>query len=105
EVDEEKKTITLTRPGGPPGGTTPPTVHVLRYREVEPEVIEVEGEVAFPADGTSGPRQGKARLRHYGMDNFLLSRRRFHWTNEVPYNRSSPRTEPRPKLPPPPKRP
>jgi hypothetical protein len=37
EVDEEKQTITLTRPGGPPGDATPPTVHVLRYHEVEPE--------------------------------------------------------------------
>src|SRR6516164_9726463 len=42
EVDEEKKTISLSPRGGPPGGTTTPTVHVLRYREVEPELIEVE---------------------------------------------------------------
>jgi hypothetical protein len=100
-VDEEKKTIALTLPGGPPGGTTPPNVHVLRYREVEPEVIEVEGEVAFLADGKSGPKQVKVRLRHYGNDKFLLSSRGFHWINEMPYNQYGPRTEPPPKIPPP----
>jgi hypothetical protein len=101
EVDEERKTITMTRLGGPPGGAAPPSVHVLRYREVEPDVIEVEGEVAFLADGTSGPKQVKARLRHYGTDKFLLSNRGFHWINEVPYNTYGPRTEPPPKVPPP----
>jgi hypothetical protein len=105
EVDEEKKTITLTSPAGPPGGSTPPAVHVLRYREVEPEVIEVEGTVAFLADGKPGPKQVKVRLRHYGEDKFLLSSRGFHWINETPYNRYGPRTEPPPKIPPPPKRP
>ena len=78
---------------------------MLRYREVEPEVIVVEGEVAFLADGKSGPKQVKARLRHYGQDKFLLSSRGFHWINEVPYNQYGPRTEPPPKIPPPPKRP
>jgi hypothetical protein len=101
KVDEEQNTITLTRPGG----ATPPTVHVLRYREVEPEVIEVEGEVAFLADGKSGLRQVKARLRHYGRERFLLWYRGFHWINETPYNMFGPRTEPPPQIPPPPKRP
>ncbi len=77
---------------------------MLRYREVEPEVIEVEGEVAFAADGKFGPKQVKAKLRHYGKDKFLLSNRGFHWINEMPYNQYGPRTEPPPKLPPPPKR-
>lgn len=105
EVDEEKKTITLTPLAAAPAATTPPTVQVLRYREVEPEVIEVEGEATFFADGKAGPKQVKARLRHYGKDKFLLSSRGFHWINEMPYNRYGPRTEPPPKLPPPPKRP
>jgi hypothetical protein len=68
-------------------------------------VIEVEGEVAFLADGKPGPKQVKARLRHYGSDKFLLSNRGFHWINEMPYNQYGPRTEPPPKIPPPPKRP
>jgi hypothetical protein len=105
EVNPEKQTITLTRAGGPAGGKAPPTVHVLRYQEVEPEVIEVEGEVAFPVDGKSGPKQVKARLRHYGPDRFLLTNRGFHWINEVPYNQFGLRTEPPPPIPPPPKRP
>jgi hypothetical protein len=105
EVDEDNKTITLTRPGGPPGGTTPPTVHVLHYREAEPDVIEVEGEVAFLVDGKAGPKKVKARLRHYGEDKFLLTSRGFHWINETPYNMYGPRTEPPLKIPPPPKRP
>jgi hypothetical protein len=105
EVDEEKKTITLTRRGGPPAGTAGPASHVLRYREVEPEVIEAEGEVAFLADGKLGPKQVKVRLRHYGKDKFLLSNRGFHWINEMPYNQYGPRTEPPPNIPPPPKRP
>jgi hypothetical protein len=104
EVDEENQTITVTRPGGPTG-TPPPTIHVLRYKELEPEVIEVEGEVAFLADGKSGPKQVKVRLRHYGPDKFLLSNRGFHWINEVPYNMYGLRTEPPPKIAPPPKRP
>jgi uncharacterized membrane protein YphA (DoxX/SURF4 family) len=98
EVDEEKKTITLIQ-----GGTAPP--RVLRYRELESEVIEVTGELVFVADGKRGPRQMKVRLRHYGPDKFLLSSRGFHWINEMPYNRHGPRTEPPPRLPPPPKRP
>jgi hypothetical protein len=102
-VDEENKTITLNRPGGQPGVTTPP-LHVLRYREVEPDVIEVEGEVAFLADGRFGPKQVKARLRHYGAERFLLSNRGFNWINETPYNVFGPRNEPPPKIPPPPKR-
>jgi hypothetical protein len=105
EVDEEKKTISLSSRGGPPGGTTPPTVQMLRYREVEPEVIEVEGEVAFLADGKAGPKHVKARLRHYGYDKFLLSNRGFHWINETGYNTYGLRTEPPPKIPPPPKGP
>ncbi len=105
EVDEEQKTMTLTRPAAVPGGTTPPAVHVLRYREVEAEVIEVEGEVDFLADGKPGPKQVKVRLRHYGPDKFLLSSRGFHWINEMPYNRYGLRTEPPPIIPPPPKRP
>jgi hypothetical protein len=105
EVDEEKKTITLTQGGGPPAGKRPRAVQVLRYRELEPEVIEVTGEVAFFADGKFGPKQVKVRLRHYGLDKFLLSNRGFHWINEVPYNQYGPRTEPAPKIPPPPKRP
>jgi uncharacterized membrane protein YphA (DoxX/SURF4 family) len=105
EVDEEKKTITLTRPGDPPGSTTPPIVHVLRYREVEPEVIEVEGKVALFADGKFGPKQVKVRLRHYGKDKFLLSNRGFHWINEMPYDQYGLRSEPPPKIAPPPKRP
>jgi hypothetical protein len=103
EVDEENKIITLTRPTGPPGGTTPPVAHVLRYRELEPEVIEVEGEVDFLAVGQAG-QQVKARLRHYGPDKFLLSNRGFHWINEMPYNQYGPRTEPPPRILPPPKR-
>ncbi len=99
EADENKKTITLTSRGGPPA------VHVLRYREVEPEVIEADGEVAFLADGKFGPKQVKVRLRHYGEDRFLLSNRGFHWINETPYNMYGPRTAPPPKIPPPPKRP
>src|SRR5262249_19584227 len=86
EVDEEKKTITLSRPSGPtvPGGQaapsspTTPAGHVLTYKEVEPGVIEVEGEVAYVADGKSDPRQVKVRLRHYGKEKFLLSSRGFH---------------------------
>jgi hypothetical protein len=105
EVDEEKQTITLNSPGASPGGTTTSTVHVLKYREVEPEVIELEGEVAFFADGKLGPKQVKARLRHYGKEKFLLSNRGFHWINEMPYNQYGPRTEPPPKIPPAPKRP
>ncbi len=104
EVDEENKTITLTRPTGLPGGTTPPVAHVLRYRELEPEVIEVEGEVEFLADGRPGSKHVKVRLRHYGPDKFLLSKRGFHWINEMPYNQYGPRTEPPPKILPPPKR-
>ena len=104
EVDEEKKTINLTRPGAP-GSKTPPTVHVLSYKEVEPEVIDVEGEVTFLADGKSAPKQVKVRLRHYGQEKFLLSNRGFHWINETPYNTYGPRNEPPPKIPPPPKRP
>jgi hypothetical protein len=98
-VDEEKRTITLTRQGATPG------VYVLRYQELEPEVIEVEGEVTFLADGQTGPKQVKARLKHYGLDRFLLTNRGFHWINEMPYNQYGPRTEPPPKIPPPPKRP
>jgi hypothetical protein len=105
EVDEEKKTITLTQGGGLPAGTTPPAVQVLRYTELEPEVIEVTGEVPFLADGKFGPKNVKVRLRHYGLDKFLLSNRGFHWINETPYNYYGPRTEPPPKIPPPPKRP
>jgi len=78
---------------------------VLRYREVEPELIEVEGEVAFRADGKVGPKQVKARLRHYGYDKFLLWNRGFHWINETGYQTYGLRTEPPPKIPPPPKRP
>jgi hypothetical protein len=104
EVDEEKQTITLLPPGGAPGGTPPPAVHVLRYTEVEPEAIEVEGEVAFLADGKFGPKKVKVRLRHYGKDKFLLANRGFHWINEMPYNQYGSRSDPPPKLPPPPKR-
>ena len=89
------------RPAGPPGDAAPPTVHVLRYRELEAGVIEVEGEVAFPADGKPGPKQVKARLRHYGPDKFLLSSRGFHWINETPYNAYGPRTDLPPPIPPP----
>jgi hypothetical protein len=102
-VDEEQKTITLTRPGGQAGSGPGPTV--LRYTEPEPGVIEVEGEVAYPAGGNNDPKRVKARLRHYGSDKFLLSSRGFHWINEVPYNQFGPRTEPPPKIMPPPKRP
>jgi hypothetical protein len=105
-VDEEQRTITLSRPGGPPGSDKPPmALGVLRYTEPEPGVIEVEGEVAFVADGKPGPKSVKARLRHYGKDRFLLSGRGFHWINEFPYNQFGPRSEPPPKIPPPPKRP
>jgi hypothetical protein len=103
EVDEEKKTITLTPFGGAPG-TKPPS-YVLRYREVEPDVIEMTGEVAFLADGKAGPKQVKARLRHYGSDKFLLSSRGFHWINEMPYNQYGRRTDPPPNIAPAPKRP
>jgi hypothetical protein len=102
EVDEEHKTLTLTVPATP-GSSKAPAAHVLRYNEIEPDVIELEGEAAFLND-KSGAKQLKARLRHYGEDKFLLSSRGFHWINEVPYNRFSPRTQPPPKLPPPPKR-
>jgi hypothetical protein len=47
----------------------------------------------------------KARLRHYGKEQFLLSSRGFHWINEAPYNQYGPKNEPAPKIPPPPKRP
>lgn len=104
EVDEAQKTITLTRPAAP-GSPTPPQTHLLRYREIEPDVIEVEGEVPFFADGKFGPKQVRARLRHYGKDKFLLSSREFRWINETPYNYHGPRNEPPPKIPPPPKRP
>lgn len=104
EVDEVKQTITLTRPGAPDSGK-PPVVHVLRYTRPEPDVIAVEGEVALVVDGKAGPRKVTARLRHYGWDKFLLSSRGFHWINETPYNRFGPRTEPPPKIAPPPKRP
>jgi hypothetical protein len=104
EVDEGQKTITLT-PVGRPSGGAPPAAEVLRYREVGPEVIEVEGQVSFRADAKPGPKQVKARLRHYGLDKFLLSNRGFHWINEMPYNQYGPRTEPPPRIaPPPPKR-
>jgi hypothetical protein len=105
EVDEGKKTITLTQGAGPPAATKRPTAWVLRYRELGPEVIEVTGKVAFLADGKFGPRRVKVRLRHYGLAKFLLSNRGFHWINEMPYNQYGPRTEPSPKIPPPPKRP
>ena len=68
-------------------------------------MAEVEGEVAYSVGGKLAPHQMKARLRHYGMDKFLLSSRGFHWINETPYNQFGPRTEPPPKIPPPPKRP
>jgi hypothetical protein len=80
-------------------------VHVLRYTEPDENVIEVEGELTFYADGQYGPKQVKARLRHYGKEQFLLSSRGFHWINEVPYNQYGPKNEPAPKIPPPPKRP
>jgi uncharacterized membrane protein YphA (DoxX/SURF4 family) len=100
-VDEEKHTMTLTvRASG--AGSKVPAANVLRYQEVEPEVIELEGAVAFLGDGKSGTKHVKARLRHYGEDKFLLSNRGFHWINEVPYNRFSARTQPPPGLPPPP---
>jgi hypothetical protein len=70
-------------------------------RQVEPELIEVEGEVAFRADGKVGPKQVKARLRHYGYDKFLLWNRGFHWINQTGYQTYGLRTEPAPKIPPP----
>jgi hypothetical protein len=105
EVDVQKKSITLTQGGDPRAGTKAPAPWVLRYRELEPEVIEMTGKVAFFADGKFGPRQVKVRLRHYGPDRFLLSSRGFHWINEMPYNQVGPRTQPPPKIPPPPRRP
>jgi hypothetical protein len=104
-VDEEQKTITVTRPGGPPDSGAEPTVQTWRYTEPEPEVIEVEGEVSYSGEGNINPKKFKATLRHYGRDKFLLSNRGFHWINEVPYNQFGPRTEPPPKIMPPPKRP
>jgi hypothetical protein len=76
----------------------------LTYREVEPNVIEIEGTVPFYADGRYGPKQVKARLRHFGKEEFLLSSRGFHWVNEVPYNQSGPKGEPPPPIMPPPKK-
>jgi hypothetical protein len=105
EVNEEERTITLTRQTGPPGSTAKPVVQVLKYTELEPGVIEVEGEVTFYADGKYGPKPVKARLRHYGADKFLLSSRGFHWINEMPYNQFGPKNEDPPKIMPPPKRP
>ena len=105
EVDPELMTISLSKPGGTQQSVEPPVVRLLRYSEPEPGVIVLEGELVFLADGSLGPKQIKVRMRHYGKDKFLLSSRGFHWINEVPYNRFSPRTEDPPKLPPAPKRP
>jgi hypothetical protein len=103
-VNEEERMITLTQrtmPGGPP----PAPLGMLRYTELEPDVILAEGDVTFVADGKPGPKHVKVRLRHYGNDRFLLSSRGFHWVNEVPYNQYGPRTDDPPKIMPPPKRP
>ena len=105
EVNLEQKTIRLSQTGGPPQVGKTPGVYVLRYTEPEPAVMILEGELEFLADGNAGPKRVEVRLRHYGKDKFLLSSRGFHWINEVPYNRFSPRTEDPPKIPPPPKRP
>jgi hypothetical protein len=111
EVNEEARTITLTqRTFGPPGNSPKPPAHVLTYTVLEqneqgPQLIAVEGEVTFYADGKYGPKPVKARLRHYGADKFLLSSRGFHWINEMPYNQNGPKNEDPPKIMPPPKRP
>jgi uncharacterized membrane protein YphA (DoxX/SURF4 family) len=104
-VDEEAGTITLTRPGGPPGSGRPPMVDVLTYATPEENEMVVEGAVSLYADGKFGPKQLRVRLRHYGKDRFLLSGRGFHWVNETPYNQYGLRTDPPPEIPPPPKRP
>lgn len=103
-VNEEEKTITLSQ-RGTPGDPPPASLGALRYTDREPDVIVVDGDVTFVADGKPGPKHVTVRLRHCGTDKFLLSSRGFHWINEVPYNQFGPRTEEPPKIMPPPKRP
>jgi uncharacterized membrane protein YphA (DoxX/SURF4 family) len=105
EVDLAAKTITLSRPGGPPGSDKPPTRHVLRYTEPEPDVMDVAGELEMYANGSYGKKQIRARLRHTPEEKFLLYGRGYHWINEMPYNQYGSRHEPPPKIMPPPKRP
>ena len=104
QVDEEKKTVTLSRANGPPDSGKEPTLFVLTYSEPEPDVMVLEGELAMYANGKFGKKTVRARLRHIPDEKFLLNRG-FHWINEVPYNQFGPRFEPPPKIMPPPKRP
>jgi uncharacterized membrane protein YphA (DoxX/SURF4 family) len=103
QVDLDQKTVTLSRPTGPPGSGRPPTLFVLRYTEPEPDVMVLEGELEMYANGKFGKKQVRARMRHITDEKFLLNRG-FHWINEVPYNQYGSRNEPPPKIMPPPKK-
>jgi hypothetical protein len=84
EVEPERQTITLSRPGGPPGGGQPPVKFELTYRQPEPGLLVLEGTLEkWPL---------RTRLRHVDESQFLLVNRGFHWINETPYNVAQPRT-------------
>jgi hypothetical protein len=111
EVDEGRKTITISGPGGEPppvrqearlgerglvrawAVTEDPSSErrVLRYTDPEPGVIVVEGPVETVGEGGPAVRHVRARLRHVGEDRFLLLSRGFHWVNETAHNAATPR--------------
>jgi uncharacterized membrane protein YphA (DoxX/SURF4 family) len=105
DVDQEAKTITLSRLTGPTGGDSPPPKYVIPYQEPEPGVMVLEGDLELPESRKLVQHHFRVRLRHVPEERFLLVGRGFHWINEVPYNRYSPRDEEPPPIPPPPKRP
>jgi hypothetical protein len=89
EIDEEKKTITLSRFSRP--DMPPPPKFVFTYQEVGDGVIELDGELELYVDGQFGKKKVHAKLRHLGDDRFLLKSRGFHWVNELPLNMTWPR--------------
>lgn len=99
EVDENAKTISLSRMG------TATAPNVLHYRELEDGVMSVEGELESFADGKADKKNIKVKLRHTPDEKLLLKNRGFHWINETPYNTYGPRNAPPPGIPPAPKRP
>ncbi|MDC0671045.1 hypothetical protein [Nannocystis radixulma] len=70
--DLEAKTITLSERGQPP-------VHVLRFEQPAPDVLELTGKVG---QGTVA-----VRLHRVDLEHTELMSRGFHWVNERPYNR------------------
>ncbi len=92
-VDPDSRTVTVSR-RAPPNAAKPPENYRLTYRELEPDLIVLEGALETVSDGKPGKRQVRARLRHVGRERFLLLNRGFRWINETPFNRSEPRNPP-----------